>query len=177
MKAFLTILILATLLALSSCQLFDNEHELPPITTEGKGTFGCLVNGKVFLPEAPWGYGSGVSAELFKNDTLSSVNIYAGNTNTRQTLFISVLDEPEIMIGKLYDLTDTTKCGFHYVDYSGSFTCDYESLISGHLQFLKFDVTNTTKIIAGTFELTSSSVDCKDMTIVTKGRFDISDVQ
>jgi hypothetical protein len=26
--------------------------KLPPLTTEGKGTFGCLVNGKAWLPES-----------------------------------------------------------------------------------------------------------------------------
>jgi hypothetical protein len=27
------------------------QQQLPPITTEGKNTFGCLVNGEVWLPE------------------------------------------------------------------------------------------------------------------------------
>ena len=35
------------------CALFysacnEDEDELPPVTMEGKNTFGCLVNGKVF---------------------------------------------------------------------------------------------------------------------------------
>lgn len=31
----------------------SNVKELPPITTEGNGTFGCRLNGEVFLPETP----------------------------------------------------------------------------------------------------------------------------
>ncbi len=96
MKTLFTILAIASLASLSSCDLFDNEPELPPITTEGKGTFGCYVNGNLFLPEAPSGYGNGIRAELFKNSTLTSVNIYAGNSSTKQTFIIAILDNSGI---------------------------------------------------------------------------------
>ena len=52
-------LLVYILLALPSCKK-DKEisggggqtpQQLPPITTEGKNTFGCLVNGQVWLPE------------------------------------------------------------------------------------------------------------------------------
>lgn len=177
MKPFLIILVVATLPFLSSCHLFDNEPELPPITTEGKGTFGCLVNGKLFLPDAPFGYGTGVRAELYKDDTLSAVNIYAGNSTIKESFFISILDEPFLQTGYTYDLTDTTRCGIEYLTYMLIPSCDYVKVISGSVKLLKFEVTSTPKIIAGTFELTASSVDCKDTIIVTQGRFDISDVQ
>jgi len=35
----------------------DPEPELPPITHEGKNTFGCLVNGKVWVAEVDGGFG------------------------------------------------------------------------------------------------------------------------
>ena len=55
-----------TLLSLFSCRKEDNTpviHPapptdytvLPPATQEGKNTFGCKVNGKVWVPRVPWG--------------------------------------------------------------------------------------------------------------------------
>ena len=47
-----SILLLASILQFSGCGLLPTpKEELPPITQEGKNTFGCLVNGKVWLPK------------------------------------------------------------------------------------------------------------------------------
>ncbi len=120
MKTLITILTIVSLAFLSSCDLFGDDPELPPITTEGKGTFGCLVNGKLFLPNAPLGYGSGVRAELFANDTINALNIYASNNVAKQNIFISILDKPDLRISNTYDLSDITRCGFEYLNYSTS---------------------------------------------------------
>jgi hypothetical protein len=178
MKIFFTALSITLLLFFGSCDLFDNEPELPPITTEGKGTFGCYVNGALFLPDAPSGFGRGVRAEFLKNDTLSSVNIYATNSNAHKSLIIAVLDEPDFRIGYTYDLDDVNCCGIQYIDFSGIPSSTYRELIRGTIKFLKFDVNNPQKpIIAGTFEFSASSPDCPGTLNVTSGRFDISDVQ
>jgi hypothetical protein len=54
MKIFLLSLTALLLLAAASCakkaQPSPKSDTLPPITQEGKNTFGCLVNGKVWLP-------------------------------------------------------------------------------------------------------------------------------
>src|SRR5690606_24956256 len=56
MKRFLIILSLFLIFAMPSCEtepLKKNKPPnpiLPPITTEGKNTFGCLVDGKPYVP-------------------------------------------------------------------------------------------------------------------------------
>jgi hypothetical protein len=43
--------LLVSILQFSGCDIFPTPKEkLPPITHEDKNTFGCLVNGKVWLP-------------------------------------------------------------------------------------------------------------------------------
>jgi hypothetical protein len=169
MKAFLFILVLATLPSLSSCQLFGNEPELPPITTEGKGTFGCLVNGELLLNDAPWGYGTGAYVELQKIADTVGVNIYAGSSSQRKNLIISVWDSPTLQVGKIYNLKDFDAI---YTDYSSTISCQYRTVISGSIKFLK--VNTTTPIVAGIFEFTASSIDCQDKVTITSGRFDIN---
>ncbi len=176
MKIFFTVLSIAALLFFSSCDLFNNEPELPPITAEGKGTFGCLVNGKLFLNEGVSGYGNGLYAELQTATDVARIVIYSGNSSTKQNLILSIRDKPTLQVGKVYDLSDSIFL-LDYTEYKKIPSCSYRTAISGNVKLLKFDVTNASKIIAGTFEFTASSIDCKDTITVTQGRFDISDVQ
>ena len=55
MKNILIITMLMLLCAASCKKDNKNEDQLPPATQTGANTFGCLVNGKVFVPK---GYGS-----------------------------------------------------------------------------------------------------------------------
>jgi len=53
------ILILASaiiLLCSNSCKKVSTSstNQLPPLTTQGLNTFGCLVNGNLFIPQRPW---------------------------------------------------------------------------------------------------------------------------
>ena len=57
MKYLLSILSLALIGCFSSCNLFSSEDDepktelekLPPLTTTGENTFGCLVNGEALV--------------------------------------------------------------------------------------------------------------------------------
>ncbi len=42
--------LLLLLLTASQCKKHNDEPQLPPITTTGAMTFGCKINGKVFVP-------------------------------------------------------------------------------------------------------------------------------
>jgi hypothetical protein len=45
------IFLFMSLIVAGSCEK-DEEPQLPPITQTGAGTFGCLVNGDIWLPES-----------------------------------------------------------------------------------------------------------------------------
>ena len=153
----------------SACQ---EDDELPSITSEGKNTFGCLVNGRLFTPKAPPGQ-TGTQAHFFLlGDTSTSVNIYGGNYN--QDVFISIIDSPELQIDKTYSLTDSTCCGIEYSEFGDSPSCRYKKALSGNVKLIKFDINQ--KILAGTFEFKAYSDACNDTVTITEGRFDIGEI-
>ena len=52
----------------------DNPPQLPPETQTGANTFGCLVNGKVWLPK-----GGGLLPGVFSDYGNGSIILYANN--------------------------------------------------------------------------------------------------
>ena len=52
---FTLTLVLIILQSIISCTKTEEIDKLPPITMEGKNTFGCLVNGKSWIPETDGG--------------------------------------------------------------------------------------------------------------------------
>lgn len=169
MKAFLVILVIAILTALSSCQLFENEPELPPITTEGKGTFGCLVNGNVWTPLSSYSQG-GVFVDLQNSANTVGVNIYADNYKDNNGITISIFDDPTLIVGQQYDLTDINFFA-QYSWHNDLKVCSYDSILAGSITLSRFDMVS--KVISGTFEFKAYSEGCEDSIVITKGRFDL----
>ena len=95
MKYLSIIFLFAMPLAFSTCS--EDDDELPPITMEGKNTFGCIVNGKLWLPEGRLGQSSNHAELQFSGDTIS-VNFYASGAESGFT--ISIYDVPNLQINK-----------------------------------------------------------------------------
>ena len=165
----LTILVLLSLpLALSTCR---DEDELPPITTEGKNTFGCVVNGKLWLPEQSLGQGA-THAEIYKRPDTLAVNIYSSNQG--QSIFMSIIDFPDLRVNETYYFTNEKCCGLQFLNFENSASCSYEVPQSGHIKLLKWDPDKN--ILAGTFEFKAYSDECEDTVVITEGRFDIGEI-
>lgn len=121
------------------CALFysacnEDEDELPPVTMEGKNTFGCLVNGKVFVSKGRPG-NVGTYAEVqYAQDTIG-VDLYAMNSETDQTLIFSFYDSPDLLESKRYDL-------LKYTVFYTTKDCDYRSdnLINGWIELSRYDI-------------------------------------
>jgi hypothetical protein len=140
---------------------------------EGHNTFGCLVNGQLFLPKGSLGQPN-LHAEISTYNDTVSVSIYAGNTVSNKTLLISIYDSPGIQTGKSYDLKNSN-FEVHFINYPTVATaCTYEEKQNGTLTFSKFDIKN--KIISGVFNFEINSANCKDSVNITEGRFDISEI-
>ncbi len=178
MKRLLNIFAIGTFGLFSTCDFLrsDVKPDLPPITTEGRGTFGCLVNGELFLPDAPLGYGTGVFAELENFPDTLGLFIYASNSTAGRTLVIYFFGNPTLEVGKSYDLAQH-KFSVNYIKYNSTASCRYRSIVSGSIKLLKLNIANPEhRIVAGTFEFVETSADCQDTVVVTSGRFDINDV-
>jgi hypothetical protein len=139
-------------------------EKLPPITQTGENTFGCLVNGKAWVPEsstdARAAYQNGflqLSANFLDTEIDSSISL---TTNA-------------ILVNVIYNLTDLQNSSAEFNTDAANGICFYlpENTINGTLILNKFDLTSS--IVAGTFTFTSSTSTC-DTVKITDGRFDLS---
>ncbi|KAA3633137.1 MAG: hypothetical protein DWQ02_13655 [Bacteroidetes bacterium] len=166
----LLFILLIPLLA-SQCEK-ENEMipELPPITTEGKNTFGCRVNGEIWLPEAPWDLMGGGALNPY-------YNIHVGGLNIAATKEISDTDIYQSISLSGNDIWDTGEFNYNhakYLDFDISFCSDYrfdlDTTLGDKLKIIHLDTEN--RIISGTFEFTAINEDC-DPVVITDGRFDV----
>ncbi len=143
--------------------------KLPPATTEGKNTFGCLVNGEAWvahIEDNPILFGERVvDAQYDDEDYLRIVaerDIESQNIN--QTLFLhcSVIRIDSSFFRKNCKLRD-------YNDHCDEFEMD--TLSSYNLIINRLDTEN--KIISGLFNFTVIAADCNDTLQITDGRFDV----
>ncbi len=177
MKQALLLVMITSLLMIDGCNLFPGDPELPPLTMDGRNTFGCLVDGKLFLPKAPSGFGSGTYVSIEKIADTVGVTVYATNSVIHQNLNFFIYDAPTIEIGKVYDLTSDPIFSIRYTDHFTGLSCTYQTVVNGSVEFLKFNISNPQSIIvSGTFNFTIYSDDCTKTIKITDGRFDISDI-
>lgn len=146
-------------------------EELPPITQPGAGTFGCLLNGKVWLAEG--GGMPNIIPQYYKRDFFISALKQSFNNSNQ-----AVIDETILM-----DVKPIWDTGFYYVNsknlFQGngfldginhlSYTYNDNDSLKNWVHITKLDQKNL--IISGTFNLffTSSG---KDTISITQGRFD-----
>ena len=175
MKKILPIFLFIITLCSSQCKKtpppVPSEPSLPEITETGANTFGCLVNGALFLPfkntfniylrEMDVSYypgtgllnitGNQISSDryILKAVSLSADGVLEPGTYTLRQAF--------------YSDVDTMSC-----NPSGHFNLD--STLDNTLTITRFDTEN--RIVSGLFNFTASANDCPPYEI-TEGRFDL----
>ena len=178
MRPSLLWLVLACLL-FTTCKKNDNPNpadqgeQLPPITQEGKNTFGCLLNGQVWLPGGNFGtpnfrvnYDPSYDGGTFDLRTYR----YLRKDGTDEQYIIMYANN--IMTTGTYNFSNIQQTNVSLNDRATS--CYYDSrdelnYAIGSFTITKFDETN--RIIAGTFEFILAKPGC-DTIRVTQGRFD-----
>jgi hypothetical protein len=157
----------------ASCSLFpEPEPTLPPITQNGAETFGCLVNGKVFVPK-----GGGSYAGITKNYD-GRLAIFALHTD-KNNLVDASMGILTPIIDKVGIYTFEVPNGLWYTA-SWNWYGTENKPIESKLIITKFergeDKTQNTKwlTISGTFEgVLLPEKNSKDTLYVTQGRFDV----
>ena len=162
-----TLFLFSLVIYLSACQ---KDDELPPVTLEGKNTFGCLVNGALWLPKGSFNV-PGTSADYTSGYFLT---FNAGNESSG---FSFLVKEP-LEINRNYDLADTAEVKAYYENEINGNVCIYADyhVLNGSLEIAKFSLAYQNKVLSGTFEFTTYNPDCGDTIKVTEGRFDIGDI-
>ncbi|MFZ6011014.1 MAG: hypothetical protein ACOYXT_11775, partial [Bacteroidota bacterium] len=167
MKINLFILLFASLIGCEQCE--DNLTELeklPPATQEGKNTFGCLVNGKAWVPK------TSIDAAAFYQGGLLSIG--ADLVSPDQSIGLSIYDEGvRIATGDFFELgINPTICRARFFDGSSEFYCYYSAAetISGKITISNLDEKKF--VVSGQFEFVTNLIGC-DTIKITHGRFDL----
>jgi hypothetical protein len=172
------------LLTLSCCKKDSPEPGLPPITTTGANTFGCRINGKIWLPSPrPKGNlpkieggiverykpGGGVDVGWYDllifadKDDLTGFQLFLRRINgTGQfQLFNTISEWPSCV--------DCTNSYAYY--YQGRTIYKSLTIIESSIVLARYDTLN--KIFSGTFSFIAKNKSGEDTLKITDGRFDI----
>jgi Family of unknown function (DUF6252) len=162
------------LFTFSKCKKDEAQPtELPAATTTGAMTFGCKINGQIFVPKDGNGK-SGLNPEYVNLGTGVGggwfLNIPAINWKSTPIEGVSITtDSLLIQEGTTYQFK--TSKGNAKAFYSK--TVEYTKLDAdaGSLYISKFDQTK--HILSGTFSFIGTNVTTGEKVNVTEGRFDI----
>lgn len=177
MKYLLSAVLLLLLTGLSCKKNKHAEEEkLPAITQTGANTFGCLINGKAWLPAGHEYPTSNYRVNINPRDSNVLIRVYRKTSTIREDLYFN---SDTIKAIGTYLITDTTRTrnGFHKStsNLSTDF-CNirYDVMVQrqGFLKITRYDLSNG--IISGEFEVSMVNPDCGygDTIKITKGRFD-----
>jgi len=157
---------------LFSCKKEPEPLTLPPATQTGENTFGCKVNGEVFVPNGNNLY-PGISEPIINTEE-DVFGFQCYNVKDYDCLtHVRVLVENCFGVGTYpctyYPTTYFVGC---MAGYDAGFRLDtnYDNIV----QITRFDSEN--RIVAGTFEYNLIDIEANEKISVTEGRFDVGDV-
>ncbi len=180
-KVFYILLFLISILAINACSKGGGTvaeiDKLPPETQTGERTFGCLVNGKAFLPkEVPFGSPALVATYQYLNGEYY-LNFYGKNSTDEPIKGISIGSHKlKILQGVRYrfdSLDVPLTVSASYLEFYQTYQLDYQTngrSFTGELYMKRFDTTKG--IMSGTFWFDAKTYDGKT-TQVREGRFDL----
>jgi len=171
-KTLLLLAIVAITCTGMMCECDDENYEpqLPPETTTGANTFGCLVNGEVWR-NGGVGFPNYSLAVQQLNDTSAIIEAISIK-NKIHSSFLIYLSNEENLVSKKYTINNSNIYTnyWSFTEDSNNDDCSYEQSGKGFIEITRFDLING--IVSGRFEATLYSDSC-DSIVITKGRFDL----
>jgi hypothetical protein len=165
-KPILFLCTLPLMLLLSTCK---DEDVLPAATQSGRNTFGCKVNGKIWIPSGEDNLFAYIEDGLF----FISASTRTHEIYTRSYMNVQIADLSSTGTYPIDGSEDNAGVFFFASCYYGSYlNIEDDVVVDGSITITKYDMQNF--IIAGTFEATlavPNSLDC-DTIRITEGRFD-----
>jgi hypothetical protein len=175
----LLLIIIACTNIFAGCKKDKNTTEptdqLPPATQIGANTFGCLVNGKVYVPKGYNGNGSPNPKKLYDiglngRPILGITADQIVNSNYKGSILISFGNLDHL---GTYMMPNDFNFSLDWTDVIGNCsTIAFDTTIKkfGGGEITKLDIPNRT--ISGTFNCKFKTLQC-DTVFITDGRFDI----
>lgn len=149
---------------------------LPSATEKGANTFGCKINGEVFIPHDTYSYPTTKGLQGFYNDSNKKFTIFASEppdakkNGLQRSIYIEIVI-PTIGQNNFIN-TNYAQISIN-VEFQGEKWFETNNNVTGTLNISRFDLT--AKIVSGTFSFDASQRDSlANVLHVTEGRFDIS---
>ncbi|MEO9211310.1 MAG: hypothetical protein ABI208_09445 [Ginsengibacter sp.] len=169
------------LLTAASCKKNNITEQLPPETHEGKFTFGCKVDGKIYTAQGKGGLLGFDHVYYVLGSSDNSISIGAGTSDNSKAKFnvffkINYADKIGIYLMKIYPYE-----GIFYNDSDGTipdgsntFTTSEAHVGTVNIKYFNgsYNPYNKGTILSGTFEMDAVNAEGKVIHI-TEGRFDI----
>ena len=150
------------------CDDEPGEPQLPPETTTGENTFGCLVNGKVWR-NGGVGFPNYSLAVQQLNDTSVIIQAYRDNDTSYSGFLLFVVDY-ELGVKRFNLNSNKTFITYTNLSYKNNNECIYEKMNNGFIEFSRFDISQN--IVSGIFQSNGYNTNCGNIEI-TQGRFDL----
>jgi len=147
---------------------------LPPATQEGKNTFGCLVNGEVWVPRValwiPW---YDLAGSFSEKDGSGIGNITCRLLTKDQDDFMQLIFGPTFLQTGLYHMKPLVSTDAQMrIGPKPWYVTDYRDSTENWVRLTLIDTSSN--IIAGTFQFTLyNSGNNNDKVVVSEGRFDL----
>jgi hypothetical protein len=180
MKKQLPLLLLLALIgafvfSLEGCHKIEPQpktelEKLPAATQTGKYTFGCLVNGKAWIPKSTIDF----DAQYQYPFNALEIGATVRNEDIQENLILVIEPYWPSTMPQSIVLNDTTKQQGAFQHFVGLSRCEYRTNRKrgvGNLTITRFDQTKL--IVSGTFNFKVWNPSCGDTIKVTEGRFDI----
>ena len=179
-KAPKLFLVIVGLLIITSCDKNDDQiplEQLPPATQTGAQTFGCLINGKPFIPPLFGSNSPRAFYQFARGAYTLGISAGKGGGVEMVNIFIGAIDINGLQVGE-YSLIER-KSGNYFGTYLGGAEAEegWLSIFStsngnpGVLNITNFDPEKF--IISGTFSFTLIDENGEKIQI-TDGRFDMN---
>nr|WP_294774089.1 hypothetical protein [uncultured Flavobacterium sp.] len=192
MKNLITLLLVAFL---SGCSTDSNnpESQLPPITHSGANTFGCLIDGRLFIPRDGTGTWAGpdsavsIYGDPSGNNQYTEIEVRDYKSERTAKLLIHIQNLHQIGIGN-YIINESNGMSdidgpnhtylycrvFNQSTNSYQYYRSYEN--SGSINISRYEITpNVSFFISGTFNCSvKNSANPNDIIEITNGRFDFN---
>ena len=192
MKNLITLLLVGFL---SGCSTESNnpESQLPPITHSGANTFGCLIDGRLFIPRDGTGTWAGpdsavsIYGDPSGNNQYTEIEVRDYKSERTAKLLIHIQNLHQIGIGN-YIINESNGMSdidgpnhtylycrvFNQSTNSYQYYRSYEN--SGSINISRYEITpNVSFFISGTFNCSvKNSANPNDIIEITNGRFDFN---
>jgi hypothetical protein len=193
MKNLMTLLLLALLTSCSEESNSNPESQLPPITQTGANTFGCLIDGKLFIPRDGTGNWSGsnnavsIYGDPTGNNQYREIEVRDYKSERTAKIMIHIQNLPQIGSGNYIFNTSNGMSNIDgpnhtylycrvYRESTNSYQYYHSFENSGTINITRYQlIPNVSLFISGTFSCSvKNSANPNDIIEITNGRFDFN---